>query len=84
MHVTSITKSNAQGYGMVLWDRTFDAVKEEYPDITTDSLLIDAACMDFIRRPQNFDVVVASNLIRRYFDGHRSDHHRVDGFGVEC
>ena len=62
MHVTSITKSNAQGYGMVLWDRTFDAVKKDYPDITTDSLLIDAACMDFIRRPQNFDVVVASNL----------------------
>ena len=62
MHVTSITKSNAQGYGMVLWDRTFDAVKADYPDITTDSLLIDAACMDFIRRPQKFDVVVASNL----------------------
>ncbi len=62
MHVTSITKSNAQGYGMVLWDRTFDAVRDDYPDITTDSLLIDAACMDFIRRPQNFDVVVASNL----------------------
>ncbi len=62
LHVTSITKSNAQGYGMVLWDRTFDAVKAEYQDITTDSLLIDAACMDFIRRPENFDVVVASNL----------------------
>lgn len=62
MHVTSITKSNAQGYGMVLWDRTFDAVKEDYPDIATDSLLIDAACMDFIRRPEKFDVVVASNL----------------------
>ncbi len=61
-HVTSITKSNAQGYGMVLWDRTFDDVKTDYPDITTDSLLIDAACMDFIRRPENFDVVVASNL----------------------
>ncbi len=62
MHVTSITKSNAQGYGMVLWDRTFDAVREEYPDIETNSLLIDAACMDFIRRPESFDVVVASNL----------------------
>lgn len=62
MHVTSITKSNAQGYGMVLWDRTFDAVSEEYPDIETNSLLIDAACMDFIRRPESFDVVVASNL----------------------
>lgn len=61
-HVTSITKSNALGYGMVLWDRTFQAVAEEFPDITTNSLLIDAACMDFIRRPEVFDVVVASNL----------------------
>ena len=62
MHVTSITKSNAQGYGMVLWDRTFEAVAAEYPGVETNSLLIDAACMDFIRRPQSFDVVVASNL----------------------
>lgn len=62
LHVTSITKSNAQGYGMVLWDRTFAAVAEEYPGVETNSLLIDAACMDFIRRPQSFDVVVASNL----------------------
>ncbi len=61
-HLTSITKSNAQGYSMVLWDRTFEEVKKDYPQVTTDSLLIDAACMDFIRKPQNFDVVVASNL----------------------
>ena len=47
---------------MVLWDRTFAAVAEEYPNVSTNSLLIDAACMDFIRRPQSFDVVVASNL----------------------
>ena len=60
--VTSATKSNAQGYGMVLWDRTFQAVAEEYPDIETESLLIDAACMNFIRRPESFDVVVGSNL----------------------
>jgi tartrate dehydrogenase/decarboxylase/D-malate dehydrogenase len=61
-HVTSITKSNALGYGMVLWDRTFAEVAEDYPDITTNTLLIDAACMDFIRKPETFDVVVASNL----------------------
>lgn len=61
-HLTSITKSNAQGYGMVLWDRTFAEVAKEFPDITTNSLLIDAACMDFIRKPEDFDVVVASNL----------------------
>lgn len=60
--VTNVTKSNAQAYGMVLWDDVFDEVAEEYPDIETERLLVDAASMDFIRRPDEFDVVVASNL----------------------
>jgi tartrate dehydrogenase/decarboxylase/D-malate dehydrogenase len=60
--VTSITKSNAQGFGMVLWDRVFQAVAAGYSDIETESLLVDAAAMNFIRRPASFDVVVASNL----------------------
>src|SRR5579863_8489070 len=45
--VTSITKSNAQGYSMVLWDRTFDAVAAEFPGVQTESLLVDAAAMNF-------------------------------------
>jgi tartrate dehydrogenase/decarboxylase/D-malate dehydrogenase len=60
--VTSITKSNAQGFGMVLWDRTFQDVASDFPGIATESLLVDAAAMNFIRRPESFDVVVASNL----------------------
>ncbi len=60
--VASITKSNAQGFSMVLWDRVFQRVAAEYPDIVTESLLVDAAAMNFVRRPQSFDVVVASNL----------------------
>lgn len=60
--VTSITKSNAQGFSMVLWDRVFQEVASEYSDIETESLLVDAAAMNFVRRPQTFDVVVASNL----------------------
>jgi tartrate dehydrogenase/decarboxylase/D-malate dehydrogenase len=60
--VTSITKSNAQGYGMAFWDRVFVEVAREFPEIRTESLLVDAACMDFVRRPETFDVVVASNL----------------------
>jgi tartrate dehydrogenase/decarboxylase / D-malate dehydrogenase len=60
--VTSITKSNAQGYGMVLWDRVFRGVADEYSDIQTESLLVDAAAMNFVRRPHSFDVVVGSNL----------------------
>jgi len=60
--VCSVTKSNAQGYSMVLWDRVFLDIAGEYPDITTESLLVDAAAMNFIRRPESFDVVVGSNL----------------------
>lgn len=60
--VASITKSNAQGHTMVLWDRVFREVAADYPDIHTESLLVDAAAMNFVRRPSSFDVVVASNL----------------------
>jgi tartrate dehydrogenase/decarboxylase/D-malate dehydrogenase len=60
--VASITKSNAQGFGMVLWDRTFQKVADEFPNIETESLLVDAAAMNFVRRPETFDVVVGSNL----------------------
>src|SRR5437773_1850456 len=60
--VTSITKSNAQIYGMVLWDEVFKSVARDYPDVQAGSLLIDAAAMDFVRKPETFDVVDASNL----------------------
>jgi tartrate dehydrogenase/decarboxylase/D-malate dehydrogenase len=60
--VTSVTKSNAQRYGMVLWDRIFREVSSRFPEIKTESKLIDAACMDVVRNPKGYDVIVASNL----------------------
>ncbi|MEW5908236.1 MAG: isocitrate/isopropylmalate dehydrogenase family protein [Thermodesulfobacteriota bacterium] len=60
--VTSITKSNAQKFGMVLWDRIFKEVASEFPDIRCDSKLVDAACMEVVRNPKSYDVIVASNL----------------------
>ena len=60
--VTSITKSNAQKFGMVFWDRVFKEVAARFPEVETDSKLVDAAAMDVIRRPEGYDVVVASNL----------------------
>jgi tartrate dehydrogenase/decarboxylase/D-malate dehydrogenase len=60
--VTSITKSNALAFSMVLWDRVFADVSREYPDVQSHALLVDAAAMDFVRKPEAFDVVVASNL----------------------
>jgi len=60
--VTSVTKSNAQRYGMVLWDKIFKEVSSRFPEIKTESKLIDAACMDVVRNPKGYDVIVASNL----------------------
>ena len=62
--LTLITKSNAQRFGMTLWDDVLDDLVAggEYPDVATDKQHIDAACMNFVRRPQDFDVIVASNL----------------------
>ncbi len=60
--VTSITKSNALRYSMVMWDQVFQEVAREYPDIDANSLLVDTACMNMVRKPEAFDVVVASNL----------------------
>ncbi len=60
--LTSITKSNAMAFGMVFWDSVCKEVAKDYPDVTVQSLLVDAAAMDFVRRPERFDVVVASNL----------------------
>lgn len=60
--LTSVTKSNALQFGMVLWDETFAEIKKEYPDVETEELFVDAAAMDLVRRPEDFDVIVASNL----------------------
>jgi tartrate dehydrogenase/decarboxylase/D-malate dehydrogenase len=61
-HLTSITKSNAQAHSMVFWDDIVEEVSEEFPAVEVERLLVDAAAMDLIRRPHEFDVVVASNL----------------------
>lgn len=60
--LTSVTKSNAQQYGMVLWDEVFARVAADYPDVETESVLVDAMAARFVLRPETLSVVVASNL----------------------
>ena len=60
--VSSVTKSNAQQYGMVLWDDVFKRVSRDYPDVETESVLVDAMAAKFVLRPADLSVVVASNL----------------------
>jgi tartrate dehydrogenase/decarboxylase/D-malate dehydrogenase len=61
-HLASITKSNAQAHSMVFWDDVVEEVSTEFPDVAVERLLVDRASMDLIRRPDEFDVIVASNL----------------------
>lgn len=60
--LTSISKGNALGYSMVLWDEVFADVSKEYPEVETRSLLVDAAAMFFVKDPARFQVVVTGNL----------------------
>ena len=60
--LTSVSKANALNYSMVFWDSIFKEVGEEYPDVETQSLLVDAASMFMVKDPSRFQVVVTSNL----------------------
>ena len=60
--VTNCTKSNALNYSMVFWDEAYDYVAKDFPDIEKDMALVDALTMWFVKNPDWFDVVVASNL----------------------
>ena len=60
--LTSISKGNALNYSMVFWDQIFEEVGREYPDVETNTLLVDAASMFMIKDPKRFQIVVASNL----------------------
>lgn len=60
--LTLVTKSNAQRYGMVLWDQVFQEVAKDYPDVLTDKMLVDAMTVRMTRRPTSLDTIVATNL----------------------
>ncbi|HZT19413.1 MAG TPA: tartrate dehydrogenase [Dongiaceae bacterium] len=60
--LTSATKSNGIIHTMPFWDERFRAMAKSYPDIATDQYHIDILTAHFVRRPESFDVVVASNL----------------------
>lgn len=60
--LTIVTKSNAQRYGLVLWDEIAAEVSEEFPEVRTDKALVDAVTTRMVGRPQTLDVLVATNL----------------------
>ena len=59
--VTSIDKANVLENG-ILWRAVVERVAKEYPEVALDHLYVDNAAMQLIRRPREFDVVLAENL----------------------
>jgi 3-isopropylmalate dehydrogenase len=60
--LTLCGKTNVLTYAHDLWERAFNEVAEEYPDVTTDYAHVDAICMWFVKNPEWFDVVVTDNM----------------------
>ena len=60
--LTLVTKSNAQRFGMVMWDEIFAEVSKDYPDVQVDRELVDAVTTRMVMKPQTLDVIVATNL----------------------
>jgi 3-isopropylmalate dehydrogenase len=59
--VTSVDKANILASSR-LWRRIVTEVAEDYPDVTFETLLVDAATMHLLRRPSDFDVILTTNL----------------------
>ncbi len=60
--ITLCGKTNVLTYAWDLWQRTFDEVAKEYPDISTDYAHVDATTMWFVKNPEWFDVIVTDNM----------------------
>src|SRR5476649_2072411 len=60
--LTVITKSNAQRHAMVMWDEIALEISKEFPDVTWDKELVDAATARMVNRPATLDTIVATNL----------------------
>lgn len=57
-----VTKSNAMRFGYPLWDRVVHEVAESYPEVTLETVLVDAMAARMIQAPRSLDVLLASNL----------------------
>jgi len=60
--LTLCGKTNVLTFAFDLWERTFNEVAKEYPDIETDYAHVDAICMWMVKNPEWFDVIVTDNM----------------------
>ena len=61
-HLTLCGKTNVLTFEFDLWQRVFQEVAKEYPDVRTDYQHVDATCMWMVKNPEQFDVIVTNNM----------------------
>jgi 3-isopropylmalate dehydrogenase len=61
-HLTLVHKTNVLQFAGDLWQRTFDEVASEYPEVETAYHHVDAACIYLVQDPARYDVIVTDNL----------------------
>ncbi len=60
--LTSVDKANVLETSRLWRSTTVRLMREEYPDVQLDHMLVDACAMHLIRRPADFDVIVTENM----------------------
>ncbi len=60
--LTLCGKTNVLTFAWDLWQRVFDEVAKDYPDVKTDYAHVDATTMWFVKNPEWFDVIVTDNM----------------------
>ncbi|MCW2926937.1 MAG: Isocitrate/isopropylmalate dehydrogenase [Thermoleophilia bacterium] len=60
--VTCATKANIMKLGEGMFKRTFDEVAVDYPDIEARQILVDNCAHQLVMRPEQFDVIVTTNM----------------------
>ena len=61
-HVTLVHKTNVLTFSGDLWERVFNEVAVDYPDVSTAYNHVDAACIYFVADPTRYDLIVTDNL----------------------
>jgi 3-isopropylmalate dehydrogenase len=61
-HLTLVHKTNVLTFAGDLYQRIVDEVAAEFPDVETDYVHVDAACIYFLDQPSRFDVIVTDNM----------------------
>ncbi len=60
--LTLCGKTNVLTFAFGLWERAFNEIASEYPDVKTDYAHVDATCMWMVKNPEWFDVIVTDNM----------------------